>query len=126
MDRPDPPRRIRRVERPADPYGWSRPLSEVLDDIAPPPAQRRKEPRADPSSRAKSIAGFSLSEQIDCVTREVALREHSYPKQIAAGRLTQAEAARKIARMRAVLDTLVNLQRMIDSVPRQGRSKVAP
>ncbi|MGI8839901.1 MAG: hypothetical protein ACR2F8_03810 [Caulobacteraceae bacterium] len=123
MDRVDPKTKPKhRAPRKTGPYDWSRPLTEVLDAIAPPPPAKKPERRADPAAPMRSGDGFSLAEQIDCVTREVALRENTYPNQIAAGRLTETEAARKIARMRSVLDTLVNLRRMIDSLPRKGRS----
>jgi hypothetical protein len=108
MDPSDTSKTRRRGNRPGDPYGWGRPRAEVLGDLAPPP---------DASASVKASGGLSLAGQIDCVTREVALRENSYPKQIAAGRLTEAEATRKIARMRAVLDTLISLQRMVNSLP---------
>ena len=108
-------------------YPWNQPkgnqpTGEELDPLAPPLPKRRPRRLPDPSPPPGPNQGFSLSEQIDCVTREVHLRENTYPRQIAAGRLTEAEAARKIARMRAVLDTLINLQVFVKSLPPESHS----
>lgn len=48
-----------------------------------------------------------LVAQIQCVQREIVMRERVYPKWVAAGRLRQADADREIAAMRAVLDSLL-------------------
>lgn len=50
-----------------------------------------------------------LSEQIECVRREIALRERVYPRWVSAGKMTQVKANDEIAAMRAVLATLVSL-----------------
>jgi hypothetical protein len=123
VDRIDPKGKTkRRAEGGPKAYDWHHPKAEELYPIAPPRPKKPSPRPPDPSPPPGSTVAFSLAEQIDCVTREVSLRENTYPNQVAAGRLTVAEAARKIARMRSVLDTLINLQRMVDSLPRQGRS----
>jgi hypothetical protein len=52
-----------------------------------------------------------LIEQIHCVEREIALRERAYPRWVKNGRMSAIEADRELARMRAVLDTLLDLAR---------------
>lgn len=49
---------------------------------------------------------ISLDEQIKCVRRELALRERVYPGWVKSGRMNPERAAREIASMQAVLDTL--------------------
>lgn len=58
-----------------------------------------------------------LSEQIDCVRREIGMRQSLYPKWVQAGRMTQARADHQIAAMEAVLTTLESLQ---PAEPQQG------
>lgn len=59
------------------------------------------------------MSGFSLDagvipieQQIQCVAREIKMRERCYPRWVAQGRLKEADAQREIERMRAVLHTL--------------------
>lgn len=49
---------------------------------------------------------ISLAEQVDCVRRELRMRERAYPRWIAAGKMTQAKADAEIAAMTAVLATV--------------------
>ena len=53
----------------------------------------------------------TLDEQIDCVKREIGMRERVYPKWVQLRRLSQEQADRELGRMRAVLNTLQNLKR---------------
>lgn len=48
----------------------------------------------------------TIDEQIDCVRREIGMRQRVYPKWIESRRLTQETADRELTRMRAVLATL--------------------
>jgi len=48
----------------------------------------------------------TLADMIACVRREVAMREGSYPKRIAAGRMAETTAARELSRMESVLELL--------------------
>ena len=48
----------------------------------------------------------SLQEQVREVGREVGMRKNVYPKWVAAGRLTQAQADKQIAAMEAAYATL--------------------
>jgi hypothetical protein len=50
-----------------------------------------------------------LSEQIDCVRREIGMRERVYPRWVQNGKMTQRAADLEIARMSAVLMTLESL-----------------
>lgn len=50
-----------------------------------------------------------LNVQIQCVAREIKMRERCYPRWVAQGRLKEHEAQREIERMRAVLHTLQEL-----------------
>jgi hypothetical protein len=53
---------------------------------------------------------ITLHRQIDAVRNEIALRRRVYPRFIAAGRMTESEAADRIDCMVAVLDTLTKLK----------------
>jgi hypothetical protein len=53
---------------------------------------------------------ISLSEQIAAVKREIAMRERTYPRWCAAGRMTQAKADHETNAMRAVLETLQGVE----------------
>ena len=50
-----------------------------------------------------------LDDLIACVDREIDMRARVYPRQVAAGRLTQARAERELLLMRAVRDKLMEL-----------------
>jgi hypothetical protein len=52
-----------------------------------------------------------LSEQIACVERELAMRQRVYPRQVAAGKMTEAKAQHEIRVMQSVLETLRDLWR---------------
>ena len=49
---------------------------------------------------------FTLREQIECVEREVRMREMVYPKLIGKGTMSEQAAAHELACMRQVLRTL--------------------
>jgi hypothetical protein len=51
-----------------------------------------------------------LTDQIDCVKREIAMRERVYPTRVSGRRMTQEQMDRELGRMRAVLRTLQALQ----------------
>jgi hypothetical protein len=51
-----------------------------------------------------------LAEQIAAVEREINLRKRVYPRRIEARKMTRDNADREIARMSAVLDTLIWLR----------------
>ena len=53
----------------------------------------------------------TLDDQIDCVKREIGMRERTYPKWVQTRRLSQEQMDRELGRMRAVLNTLQNLKR---------------
>lgn len=48
----------------------------------------------------------TISEMIDEVRREIAMREHVYPGRVAAGKMTQAQADKKTAIMVEIADVL--------------------
>lgn len=52
----------------------------------------------------------SLSRQIGCVEREIAMRKRVYPRLVAAGKMRAAMASFEIGDMEAVLETLRWLQ----------------
>lgn len=52
----------------------------------------------------------SLCDQIECVERELRMRESVYQRRIDAGKMTQRLADRELGRMRAVLRTLEGLR----------------
>lgn len=47
-----------------------------------------------------------IDQQIQCVAREINMRERCYPRWVQQGRIKEAEAQRELERMRAVLHTL--------------------
>ncbi len=49
---------------------------------------------------------FSISQQIEEVEREIALRRDVYARSVAAGRMRQSVADYHLGRMQAALDTL--------------------
>ncbi len=53
----------------------------------------------------------SLIEQIACVRREIAMRERVYPRWVAAEKMKQAKADEELATMRAVLETIIRVER---------------
>ncbi len=52
----------------------------------------------------------TLRDQIACVERELGLRERVYPRWIEAGKLKKTTARIELQRMRAVLDTLTEVE----------------
>ena len=55
-------------------------------------------------------ARVSLEVQLACVRREISMRERVYPRWVATEKMTQKKADEEIAAMRAVLETLLELQ----------------
>ena len=51
-----------------------------------------------------------IDEQVKCVEREIGMRERVYPRWIEAKRMTQKKADQELEAMRAVLETLQNIQ----------------
>jgi hypothetical protein len=51
-------------------------------------------------------APVTIFDEVECVEREVRLREQVYPRRVSQGKMTQAQATRELARMRAVLARL--------------------
>ena len=51
-----------------------------------------------------------LRDQIECVKREIGMREQVYPRRVADGKMKQTTADAELARMRAVLKTLEGLK----------------
>lgn len=47
-----------------------------------------------------------IQDQIDCIKREIAMRERTYPTLVERRRLSQEQANRELTRMRAVQCTL--------------------
>ena len=49
---------------------------------------------------------IAISEQIECVEREIGQRKRVYARLVANGKMTQQKADRETAAMKAVLETL--------------------
>lgn len=49
---------------------------------------------------------ISLKDQVECVAREIRMREKVYPGLVARGSMSKEDAERELAAMRAVLETL--------------------
>lgn len=54
---------------------------------------------------------ISLTEQITCARREIAFRERVYVRWVSEGKLKQDKADHELAAMRAVLATLIEVDR---------------
>jgi len=53
---------------------------------------------------------ITITEQIDCVQRELRYRRRVYERRVAEGKMTAQLADREIARMSAVLETLQGIR----------------
>lgn len=53
---------------------------------------------------------ITIEAQIECVVREIKLRERVYPRRVAEGKMTQALASEQLELMRAVLTTLQDIR----------------
>ena len=58
---------------------------------------------------------FTTHQQIECVEREIAMRERVYPNWVAAKKMSPVKADYEIACLKEVLGTLVNLNLMIEA-----------
>src|ERR1041384_6141707 len=70
---------------------------------------RRSARRAIPRRCLMELSAIQLEQQLQCVQREVQMRRRVYPKLVATGRLTQAQADRELHTMQAVAETLARL-----------------
>ena len=52
---------------------------------------------------------FSIQAQVACARRELSYRRYVYPKRIAAGKMSPADADKEVACMEAILVTLTGL-----------------
>lgn len=59
--------------------------------------------------------GYSLSEQVAELKRELAIRERVYPGWVKGGRLKQADSDRQMGRLTAALHTLMALETGVGS-----------
>lgn len=62
------------------------------------------------------MSGITIEEQIQCVRREIRMRDQVYPRWVAAGKLKQEKSDHEIAAMKAVLATLEGLDRFYNNV----------
>ncbi len=53
---------------------------------------------------------ISLEEMISCVEREIGMRERVYPRWVEQKKMLQTTADQELARMRAVLDLLLEVK----------------
>lgn len=60
------------------------------------------------------MSQVSLQQQIDCVAREIKMREIVYPGRIAAKKMKEEKADYELAAMKAVLATLIGLRAASD------------
>lgn len=65
---------------------------------------------------------FTFKQQIECVEREIAMRERVYPNWVAQGKLRQEKANYQIGCMRAVLRSLESLNRQYEEMKNGGRN----
>lgn len=56
---------------------------------------------------AEDFSDVTLDDRIACVRRELAMRSNFYPRQVAAGRMTQTKADRELRHLSAVLQDLL-------------------
>jgi hypothetical protein len=57
------------------------------------------------------MSNIPLSEQLACARRELSFRQRVYPRLVENGKMTQAEADKELARMQALHDTVMRLQK---------------
>lgn len=60
---------------------------------------------------------FTIAEQLDAVERELRFREYVYPRRVADGKMSRAEADRQVAVMQAVHATLQKIGREQRELP---------
>lgn len=56
------------------------------------------------------MTAIPIARQVECIRRELKMRERVYPRWVAGEKMTQALADREIEAMRAVLETLVAIE----------------
>ena len=66
----------------------------------------------EPFGRTAVTDSVSIADQIACVKREIAMRESAYPKWVANGKMKQEKADAEIATMKAVLETVHDVERL--------------
>lgn len=52
------------------------------------------------------MSAVPIQHQVECVRREISMRERAYPRWVADKRMTQKKADQELEMMRAVLETL--------------------
>lgn len=60
---------------------------------------------------------FTIQQQIQCIEREIRMRDQVYPRRVEDGKMKQEQADREINTMRAVLGTLLAVRQMKDVAP---------
>ena len=60
-------------------------------------------------------SGYTTDQQIECVRREIGMRQRVYPNWVAAKKMSQAKADYEIACLKEVLTTLENLKYMVEA-----------
>jgi hypothetical protein len=51
---------------------------------------------------------ITFEQQVECIRREIAMRERAYPRFVAAKQMTKVKADYELAAMRAVLKTVLD------------------
>lgn len=72
---------------------------------------QRARPSSPPSVPLDPGMRFTLRELVDEAMREADMRRRVYPRQVLAGRMTQGQAERNIAKMEAIARRLMDLAR---------------
>lgn len=54
---------------------------------------------------------ISIKDQIACAKRELAMREKVYPRWVAAGRMSPEKSQKEILAMRAIIETLEEIEK---------------
>lgn len=72
--------------------------------------EQRDAYEADTKRRVR-MAEFTLQQQIQCVDRELSMRQKVYPRQVSTGKMKADDAEYHISQMRAVLKTLQWLEK---------------
>lgn len=54
---------------------------------------------------------ISIQEQVAGARRELAMRESAYPRWVARGKMTSAKAVHELSVMRAILETLTEVEK---------------
>ena len=82
-------------------------MTGTMSDLRP-----RLKDRAIHDQRTGAMTDFTAQDKLTCAVREVGWRQRVYPNRVDTGRMTQKQADREIAMMRAIAE---DYQKLVES-----------